>query len=190
VLVSLGHSEASFAETRAALDAGARAFTHLHNAMSPMTGREPGMVGAALADAESFVGVIADGHHVHPAVLRIAFAAKRHDRFLLISDAMPPAAGGPDRFRLQDRWIVRADGCLRLEDGTLAGSLLTMDEAVRYVVDMLGLPLEDALVMASRAPAEFLRRGGDLGRIAPGYLASLVHLDDGLRVREVWVEGE
>jgi N-acetylglucosamine-6-phosphate deacetylase len=189
VLVSLGHSEASYAEARAALDHGARAFTHLHNAMSPLTGREPGMVGAALSDPDSFVGVIADGYHVHPTTLQIAFAAKRRDRFMLITDAMPPAAGGPDRFRLQDRWIVRADGCLRLDDGTLAGSLLTMDEAVRYCVQTLGLPLDDVLVMASRAPAEFLRRGHDLGRLSPGYLASLVHLDDELRVREVWVEG-
>jgi N-acetylglucosamine-6-phosphate deacetylase len=190
VLVSLGHAEASYAEARAALDAGARAFTHLHNAMSPLTGREPGMVGAALSDDESFVGIIADGHHVHPTTMQIAFAAKRRDRFLLITDAMPPAAGGPDRFRLQDRWIVKAEGCLRLEDGTLAGSLLTMDEAVRYCVTILGLPLADALVMASRAPAEFLRRDRDLGRLAPGYLASFVHLDDGLKVREVWVKGQ
>jgi N-acetylglucosamine-6-phosphate deacetylase len=172
------------------LDHGARAFTHLHNAMSPLTGREPGMVGAALSDPDSFVGVIADGHHVHPTTLRIGFAAKRRERFMLITDAMPPAAGGPDRFRLQDRWILKADGCLRLDDGTLAGSLLTMDEAVRYCVFTLGLPLADALMMASRTPAEFLRRDGELGRLKPGYLASLVHLDDELQVREVWVEGE
>jgi N-acetylglucosamine-6-phosphate deacetylase len=155
-----------------------------------MTGREPGMVGAALSDAESFVGVIADGHHVHPAVLRIAFAAKRRDRFMLITDAMPPAAGGPDRFRLQGRWVVKADGCLQLDDGTLAGSVLTMDEAVRYCVHTLGLPLADVLVMASRAPAEFLRRDKDLGRLAPGHFASLVHLDDELQLREVWLEGQ
>jgi len=189
VFVSLGHSEATYTQACAALDGGARAFTHLHNAMSPLTGREPGMVGAALSDAGSFVGIIADGHHVHPTTMQIAFAAKRRDRFMLISDAMPPAAGGPNRFRLQDRWIVKADNCLRLEDGTLAGSLLTMDEAVRYCVHNLGLPLADALVMASRAPAEFLRRDKDLGRLAPGYLASLVHLDDDLKVREVWVGG-
>ena len=130
VLVSLGHSEATYAEAMSALDAGARAFTHLHNAMRPMTGREPGMVGAALAHAESFVGIIADGHHIHPATLAVSLKAKRRDRFMLISDAMPPAAGGPDRFLLQGRWIVRADGCLTLEDGTLAGADITMDAAV------------------------------------------------------------
>jgi N-acetylglucosamine-6-phosphate deacetylase len=189
VLVSLGHSEASYEEARAAIEAGARAFTHLFNAMSAPAGRQPGMVGAALDLADAFVGIIADGHHVHEANLRIALAAKRLDRFMLISDAMPPAAGGPDHFDLQGRPVTRADGCLRLDDGTLAGSVLTMDEAVRYAVNVLGLDLGDALAMASRVPATFLRRDSDLGRIAPGYLASLVHLDDELRVCETWIEG-
>jgi N-acetylglucosamine-6-phosphate deacetylase len=188
VLVSLGHAEASYEEARAGLAAGARAFTHLFNAMSPLAGRAPGMVGAALADSESFVGVIADGFHAHPASVAVAFAAKRHDRVMLITDAMPPAAGGPDRFRMQDRWIITADGRLTLEDGTLAGSSLTMEVAARNAVSF-GVPLADALIMSSRAPAEFLRRGEDLGRLAPGYLASLVHLDDELNVRETWVEG-
>jgi N-acetylglucosamine-6-phosphate deacetylase len=189
VLISLGHSDASYAEACAAVKAGARAFTHLFNAMSAPAGREPGMVGAALDLPEAFVGIIADGHHVHEANLRIAFAAKRHDRFMLISDAMPPAAGGPDQFDLQGRRVTRADGCLRLEDGTLAGSVLTMDEAVRYAVNVARLDLTDALAMASRVPATFLRRETELGRIAPGYLASLVHLDDDLHVLETLIEG-
>jgi len=189
VLVSLGHSEASYEQARAGIGAGARAFTHLFNAMSPSVGREPGMVGAALDLADAFVGIIADGHHVHEANLRIALAAKRHDRFMLISDAMPPAAGGPDHFDLQGRRVTRTDGCLRLDDGTLAGSVLTMDEAVRYAVNVVGLDLGDALAMASRVPATFLRRDNDVGCIAPGHLASLVHLDDELRVCETWIEG-
>jgi len=189
VLVSLGHSEASYEEARAAIQAGARAFTHLFNAMSASVGREPGMVGAALDLADAFVGIIADGHHVHEANLRIALAAKRHDRFMLISDAMPPTVGGPDHFDLQGRRVTRANGCLRLDDGTLAGSVLTMDEAVRYVVNVVGVDLGDALAMASRVPAAFLRRDNELGRIAPGHLASLVHLDDELRVLETWIEG-
>jgi N-acetylglucosamine-6-phosphate deacetylase len=190
VLVSLGHAEATHAQARAALAAGARAFTHLHNAMSPLMGREPGMVGAALTDSESFVGIIADGVHVHPATLQLSFAAKRRDRFMLITDAMPTAAGGPDRFCLQGRWIFRAEGCLTLEDGTLAGADITMDTAVRYAVGEAGVTLAEALIMASRTPAAFLRRGNELGRLAPGYLASLVHLDENLRVRETWVEGD
>ena len=190
VLVSLGHSEASYEEAQAGVAAGARAFTHLFNAMSPFQGRKPGMVGAALDAKDAFVGVIADGHHVHCASLRIAFAAKPRERMMLITDAMPPAADGPDGFVLQGRRVARLDGCLRLGDGTIAGSVITMDEAVRYCVDTVGVTLADALAMASRTPATFLRRDGDLGRIAPGYYASLVHLDDELRVRETWVEGE
>lgn len=189
VLVSLGHSDASYEEGRRAVEAGARAFTHLFNAMSAPTGREPGMVGAALDLDEAFVGLIADGHHVHEANLRIALAAKRRDRFMLITDAMPPAAGGPDHFDLQGRRVTCVDGCLRLDDGTLAGSVLTMDEAVRYAVNIVRLPLADALAMASRVPATFLRRDTELGRIAPGHLASLVHLDDELRVLGTWIEG-
>jgi len=109
---------------------------------------------------------------------------------MLITDAMPPAAGGPDSFLLQGRRVARVDGCLRLADGTIAGSVITMDDAVRFCVDAVGVPLARALAMASRVPATFLRRDRDLGRIAPGFLASLVHLDDALRVKETWVEGE
>jgi N-acetylglucosamine-6-phosphate deacetylase len=126
---------------------------------------------------------------VHHANLRIAFAAKRRDRCMLVTDAMPSAAGGPDHFDLQGRRVTCVNGCLRLDDGTLAGSVLTMDEAVRYVVNVVGLDLGDALAMASRVPATFLRRDKELGCIAPGHLASLVHLDDDLRVLETWVEG-
>lgn len=189
VLVSLGHSDASHDEARLALGAGARGFTHLYNAMSQMNGREPGMVGAALSDAESFVGIIADGHHVHDAALRVAFAAKRPDRMMLITDAMPTAAGGPSSFDLQGRKVQHSNGRLELSDGTLAGSNLTMDEAVRYCVKTLGLDLAQSLRMASLNPASFLRRDHELGRIAPGHLASLVHLGDDLAVKATWIDG-
>ena len=190
VLVSLGHSDATLAEAEAALAAGARAFTHLYNAMSQMNGREPGMVGAALSDCDSYVGVIADGFHVHDAAMKVALAAKPRDRIMLITDAMPPAAGGPDRFELQGRQVLRRNGRLELEDGTLAGSNLTMDEAVRYCVNYLHVPLPDALRMASRNPATFLLRDHDLGQIAPGFLASLVHVSDDLHVLNTWIEGK
>ena len=190
VLVSLGHSDASYAEARQALDAGARSITHLYNAMSQMTGREPGMVGAALTDAESYVGIIADGHHVHDAALKVAFAARPSTRMMLITDAMPTAAGGPDRFELQGRMVTRENGRLSLGDGTLAGSDLTMDAAVRHCVERLGLDLGTVLRMASLSPAAFLRREHELGRIAPGYLASLVLLDDKLHVTQTWIDGQ
>jgi N-acetylglucosamine-6-phosphate deacetylase len=189
VFVSLGHSDASHDEARTALGAGARAFTHLYNAMSQMNGREPGMVGAALADQESYVGIIADGHHVHDAALRVAFAAKDPSRMMLITDAMPTAAGGPDSFELQGRKVTRHGGRLQLSDGTLAGSDLTMDQALRYCVQVLGLDPGQSLRMASLNPACFLRVSHELGRIAPGYLASMVHLTDDLQVRTTWING-
>ena len=172
-----------------ALAAGASSFTHLFNAMSQLTGREPGMVGAALVDQDSFIGIIADGFHVHDQSLKLALAATPHHRFMLVTDAMPPAAGGPDVFELQGRQVQRVNGRLQLADGTLAGSNLTMDEALRYSVQQLDVPLQEALQMASRNPARFLGRA-DLGVIKPGALASLVHLDDSLNVEQTWIEGK
>ncbi len=190
VLVSLGHSEASFDEAEAAVKAGARAFTHLFNAMSQMNGRDPGMVGAALACSDCYCGLIADGFHVHDVAMKIALAAKPGHRMMLISDAMPAAAGGPDTFELQGRTVRRVNGRLQLDDGTLAGCNLTMDEAVRYCVQKLGVAVEEALRMASFNPACFLRRDHQLGRIRPGYLASMVHLDDDLHVAKTWINGK
>ena len=190
VFVSLGHSEASLVEVVKALASGARAFTHIFNAMSQMNGREPGMVGAALTDRNSYCGLIADGYHVHDAAMKVALAAKPKDRMMLVTDAMPTAAGGPESFELQGRMVRREKGKLLLDDGTLAGSNLTMDEAVRYSVQRLGVTLEDALRMASLNPASFLRRDHELGRIKPGYFASLVHLNDDLHVLETWIDGK
>jgi N-acetylglucosamine-6-phosphate deacetylase len=189
ILVSLGHSEATATEAYAALQAGARAFTHLFNSMSQLEPRAAGMVGAGLADRESYCGIIADGFHVDETALQVVMAAKPRDRIMLITDAMPTAAGGPSSFELQGRRVLRVDGRLQLDDGTLAGSNVTMDETVRHCVNRLKLPLEDALRMASRNPAAFLKRDRDLGRIAPGYLASLVHLSDDLQVLQTWIEG-
>lgn len=189
VLVSLGHSDAAYAEVQLALKAGARAFTHIFNAMSQMNGRDPGMVGAALSDTQSYCGLIADGYHAHDAAMKVALAAKPRDRMMLISDAMPAAAGGPDHFELQGRNVRRDHGRLILDDGTLAGSNLTMDEAVRYCVNRLGVSLDDALRMAALHPASFLRLDHELGRIQPGFLASLVHLNDELTVLESWIDG-
>jgi N-acetylglucosamine-6-phosphate deacetylase len=190
VLVSLGHSEASVAEVTKALASGARAFTHLFNAMSQLNGREPGMVGAALTDHDSYCGLIADGFHVHDAAMKVALAAKPRNCIMLITDAMPTAAGGPDSFELQGRKIHLKNGKLQLDNNTLAGSNLTMDEAVRYCVERLGVALEDALRMASLNPAAFLRRDHELGRIKTGYLASLAHLSDDLHVLETWIDGK
>jgi N-acetylglucosamine-6-phosphate deacetylase len=190
IIVSLGHSEATAREAQAGLAAGARGFTHLYNAMSQLQNREPGMVGAALANASSYCGVIADGHHVHPLVLQVTLKTKPRGSLFLVTDAMPPAAGGPPHFALQGREIFARNGRLELNAGTLAGSILTMDEAVRFCVATLGLDLAEALRMASLYPAQFLKVDRDLGRVAPGYRANLVHLTDALTVTRTWIDGE
>jgi len=188
IIVSLGHSDASYEQAMAALAAGARGFTHLFNAMSQMTPRAPGMVGAALS-TEAYCGIIADGHHVHPASLRAALAAKGFQNICLVTDAMPTAAGGPDHFSLHGRRVQRHNGRLTLEDGTLAGSDLTMDAALRYTVHSLGVALPEALRMASTYPAAFIGQERLLGKIAAGYRADMIHLDAELRVQTTWVGG-
>ena len=189
VIVAAGHTNAHYSTVRAALDHGLSGFTHLFNAMSPMTTREPGAVGAALEDASSWCGLIVDGKHVDPVVLRIALAAKRHDRFMLVTDAMPTVGMTEKAFRLGGRLITVQGGVCVDEHGTLAGSDLDMASAVRNAVSMLGLTLAEAARMASRSPAEFLGLGRELGRIAPGYRADLVLLDAELNVSETWING-
>jgi N-acetylglucosamine-6-phosphate deacetylase len=189
VIVAAGHSMADYAFTRRALDDGLSGFTHLFNAMTPLGSREPGMVGAALEDRASHFGLIVDGHHVHPASLRIALAARGLDGAMLVTDAMPPAGTDMAQFDLQGRTIFVRDGTLRSDDGTLAGSALTMDMALRNSMTMLGLSLSEASLLASGNPAAFLGLAGLTGAIRPGLAADLVHLDDALRVQRVWVNG-
>ena len=189
VAVTLGHSDATFEEAQAAIEAGASGFTHLYNAMSQMTGRKPGMVGAALAHPDIVCGIIADGHHVTAAALKIAIAAKEPGKIFFVSDAMPCAAGGPSSFELQGRRVDVVGGRLQLADGTLAGANITMLDAVRYGVAELDLSLEDALSMASLYPAQYLGLEWELGDIDAGSRADLVHLSDELDVLETWVMG-
>jgi len=190
VIVAAGHTNASYATIRAALDHGLRGFTHLFNAMSPLGSREPGAVGAALEDQDSWCGLIVDGKHVDPVVLRIALRAKRMDRFMLVTDAMPCVGAAETSFRLQGRLVTVKDGVCVDEHGTLAGSNLDMASAVRNCVAMLGLSVAEAVRLASRNPAEFLGLGAELGRIAPGYRADLVLMDDSLRVTDTWINGQ
>jgi N-acetylglucosamine-6-phosphate deacetylase len=189
IIVSLGHSDATAEEAGAVFDAGVRVATHLYNAMSQLTGRAPGVVGAVLADPRVVCGLIADGEHAHPAAYRAAFAAKGPRGIALISDAMPPAAGGPDVFELQGRRMTRVGHKLVDENGTLAGAAITMRDAVRYVVKTLGLPLAHALTMATLTPARLLGVEDRVGRLAPRRHADLVHLTDALDVARVWVQG-
>jgi N-acetylglucosamine-6-phosphate deacetylase len=189
IIVSLGHSDASAEEAQSVFDAGASAVTHLYNAMSQLASRAPGVVGATLADPRIICGLIADGEHAHALAYRAALAAKGPSGIALVSDAMPPAAGGPDAFELQGRRMTRVGNKLIAEDGTLAGAAITMRDAVDYVVNGLKVPLADALMMATLTPARLLRVDDRIGRLKPGQRADLVHLTDDLQVREVWAGG-
>jgi len=189
VVVSAGHTNATYAEMQAALKHGVRGFTHLFNAMSQLTGREPGAVGAALDDQGSWCGIIVDGVHTDPVVLRIALKCKPHDRFLLVTDAMPSVGTANAAFELEGRPItVRGYACFD-EEGRLAGSNLDMASCVRNAVTMLGLSLPEAVRMASASPAQFLRLGNDTGRIAKGCRANLVLANEALEVLETWIDG-
>jgi N-acetylglucosamine-6-phosphate deacetylase len=189
VTVSAGHTNASYATVRKALDHGLTGFTHLFNAMSPLTSREPGVVGAALESQASWCGLIVDGRHVDPAVLRIALKCKPLDRFILVTDAMPSVGLKDKTFTLQGRRIRVENGVCVDEHGTLAGSDLDMAAAVRNARDMLNLDLTDAVRLASRHPAAFIGLDHELGRIAPGYRADLVACDEELKVLETWIGG-
>jgi N-acetylglucosamine-6-phosphate deacetylase len=189
IVVSLGHSDATAEEAQSVFDAGASAVTHLYNAMSQLSSRAPGVVGATLADPRIICGLIADGEHAHPAAYRAALAAKGPRGVTLVSDAMPPAAGGPDVFELQGRRMTRVGNKLTAEDGTLAGAAITMLDAVHYVVNELKVPLADALMMATLTPARLLRSDDRIGRLKPGHRADLVHLSGDLEVAEVWAGG-
>jgi N-acetylglucosamine-6-phosphate deacetylase len=189
VIVAAGHTAGDYAAIRAGLDAGVRGFTHLFNAMTPFTSREPGAVGAALEDPSSWCGLIVDGHHVHPASLRVAVAAKAPGKMFLVTDAMPPVGADDPSFVLNGETITARDGICRNADGVLAGSALDMARAVRNCVELLGLPLDEAARMASTWPADFLGLSRTHGRIAAGYRADFTVIDDDFRVHETWIGG-
>jgi N-acetylglucosamine-6-phosphate deacetylase len=157
--------------------------------MARLEPRAPGIVGAALYDADTWCGIIVDGHHVDPVMLKLALRCKRRDRFMLVTDAMPPVGSPQPSFVLQGKTIRVVDGMCRDENGTLAGTALDMASAVRNAVSMLDLSLAEAARMASEYPAEFLGLGNELGRIQPGYRANLVALDDSLHVQRTWIDG-
>lgn len=186
VIVSLGHSDCSHAAAAAAVAAGARAVTHVFNAMSPLGSRAPGLVGAALT-LPVHAGLIADGLHVAPETIRIAMAASPK-RLFLVSDAMATAGSELTELQLNGRRILRRDGCLRLKDGTLAGADLTLPQAIA-VMRGLGTEVEVALAMATSRPADCLGRGAEVGHLLPGRQADMVHLDETGQLRAVWRAG-
>jgi N-acetylglucosamine-6-phosphate deacetylase len=190
VVASLGHSDASYEEARAAARAGARSVTHLFNAMPPFHHRSPGIVGAALELDALTCELICDGAHVDPAVLRVALRAKGVSGVRLVTDAME-AAGLPDgTYRLGAAPVTVSGGrAVIAGTDTIAGSTLTMDAAVRGAVRFLGVAVEEAVAMASAAPARLLGLGERKGAIAVGWDADLVLLDEELRVLRTMIGG-
>ncbi|WP_018266946.1 N-acetylglucosamine-6-phosphate deacetylase [Methylosinus sp. LW4] len=188
--VALGHSMANYAQTRAAMAEGLTGFTHLFNAMRPLASREPGPIAAALESSAASYGLIVDGEHVDPAILRLALRAGLGHP-MLVTDAMPPVGGEGRGFVLQGREILVENGRCVTEEGTLAGASLDMASAVRNCVALLDLPLERALVLASANPASFLGLGKRLGRLVAGYRADMTAFDpQSLRIVSTWVAGE
>ena len=188
VRVALGHSMATYEQTRAALADGLTGFTHLFNAMRPLASREPGPIAAALENSNAWFGMIVDGAHVDPAMLRLALRGVAHP--ILVTDAMPSAGGTRSTFLLYGREIeTRGEICIT-EDGTFAGTALNMASAVRNCVHFLGVPLPSALRYASYEPAAFLGVANRLGRLIEGWQADMVAFDpDNIRILGTWVAG-
>jgi N-acetylglucosamine-6-phosphate deacetylase len=189
VIVSLGHSDATYEEVQTALQAGARGFTHLFNAMSPLAARAPGVVGAALVDRDSWCGIIADGRHVHPAALRLAYACRGPEKLMLVSDAMPVVGCAEKTFTLQGRRIRVENGVCVGPDGTLAGAAVGMDGIFRRAMEVFGVDLASAAKLASGNAAAFLGLSEERGQIAAGARADFVLLDEKLEVRQCWING-
>jgi len=191
IVVSIGHSDASLAQVEAAAGAGASMVTHLFNAQSQIGNREPGVVGAALADGRLNAGLIADGIHVHPEAIGIALRAKRGPgRIFLVTDAMSMTGTNLTSFTLNGRIIYRSEGALRLADGTLAGADLTMIDAIAFMHRRVGLPLDEALRMATVYPAKALGIANRHGHLRLGAAVNFVHVSTELVVKGTWIDGD
>jgi N-acetylglucosamine-6-phosphate deacetylase len=189
IRVCLGHSMATYAQTKTALAEGLTGFTHLFNAMRALESREPGPIAAALEAPGAWFGMIVDGEHVAPAMLRLALRGAAHP--MLVTDAMPPVGGSATSFKLYGQEISVRNGRCTRQDGTLAGAALDMASAVRNCVDLLQVPLTQALRFASAEPASFLGLDATLGQLAPGYRADMVAFRPGdVRIYETWVAGK
>lgn len=189
VVVAAGHTAATYADLQRAFAEGLGGFTHLFNAMTQLGSREPGAVGAALASRDAWCGIIADGHHVHPASLRIALASVGVERLALVTDAMPTVGSDQRSFMLGDRRITAEGGRCAAPDGTLAGTDLDMASAVRNATRLLEIDRAMAMRMASSVPAAVLGLAQVRGAIAPGLQADLVLVDDTMTVVESWIGG-
>ncbi len=190
VVVAAGHTQASYEETLSALDAGLTGFTHLFNAMPQLSSRDPGIIGAALEDDRAWCGIIADGHHVHPAILRLARRAKREDQLFLVTDAMPCVGSNDKVFSLGTEEIRVVDGKCVTAQGVLAGSDLDMIGAICNAIEMMDVDMAQAVRMASIVPANFMNMQGQVGEIRAGLQANFVIASSQLEIQEVWIDGK
>ena len=185
-----GHSDASYDELDDAIKNGLDGFTHLFNAMGQISAREPGVVGSALHFENTFASIIVDLHHVHPSLIQLAYQLKPKGKLFFISDSMATINHGKPSFELYDEVVNESDGRLVNSEGKLAGSSITQIDAVKNVYQKCNIPLNQALAMASRYPAEYLGIENHLGSLKPGYRADLVHFDSNFKVHNVWVSGK
>lgn len=190
VAVSGGHSDATFEVAYEAFDARASGVTHLFNAMSAMHHREPGLPGAAFAHPRVVCGLIADGLHVHPEIVGLAFRMLGPDRVSLVTDSIAAAGMGDGEYRLATRTVYMDGGAPRLATGAIAGSVLTMNEAFRNALAFTGCTVPEAARMTSTVPARLIGEGRRKGRITPGYDADVTALAPDLSVEAVWRCGE
>jgi N-acetylglucosamine-6-phosphate deacetylase len=189
VIVAAGHTLANYDEMQRSIAEGVSGVTHLFNAMTQLEGRAPGVVGAAF-ESDLICGIIADGHHVHPATLRAAYRAKGAQGLMLVTDAMPTVGSNDKSFSIGNTSIIANDGKLTSTDGTLAGSYLDMASAIRNCMTMLKLDLPIASQMARQTPAKFVGLSGHYGCIAKGYSADMVRLNKAFEVCATWIAGK
>jgi N-acetylglucosamine-6-phosphate deacetylase len=189
VVICAGHSNATFELVYRAFEGEVAGVTHLFNAMSPLHHREPGLPGAAFAHPRVACGIIADGRHVHPEVVALAFRALGPDRLYLVTDAIAATSTEPGEYPLATRRVYLEEGVPKLEDGTLAGSILTMDEALRNVLAFTSCTVPEAVRMVSATPARLVGVGGRKGRLASGYDADVTVLRQELSVEAVYKDG-
>ena len=190
VVISAGHSMATFEQASRAFDLGVSYATHLFNAMPPLDHREPGLAGAVFAHPGVTAGLIADGIHVHPAILAIAWRLKGPHKLNLVTDAMAALGMPPGRYLLGDREVISDGTSARHDDGRLAGSLLSLGQAVRNLIAFTGCSLQEAITTVTEVPASVLGIEHQRGRIAPGHIAELVVLTPDLQVVSTILRGE
>jgi N-acetylglucosamine-6-phosphate deacetylase len=187
--ISAGHTNATFAQMSDAVRAGLTGVTHLHNAMSALASREPGVVGAALAEQTLKAGIIVDGYHVHFATVKASWNAKKRGDLFLVTDAMPPVGGGPDSFRIGEHEIFYRDGRCQTREGVLGGSAIDLASAIRNAIQKVGIPKDEALRMATLYPARFLKVEHDYGQLREGCVANLVVFNNEIVVSKVMFKG-